>query len=70
MNTVLLLLAEHGTAHLPLEKVGECYLGVGKDDAYRKAVSGALPFAAFKLGRKWIVDIRDLATWIDSHRLK
>lgn len=73
MNTVLLLLAEHGTCHLPLELVGERYLGIGKAESYRKAVAETLPFPALKLGSSrsgWLVDIRDLAEWIDGHRTK
>lgn len=72
MNTVLLL-AEHGTARLPLEVVGERYLGIGKAESYRKAVAETLPFPALELGSSrsgWLVDIRDLAEWIDGHRTK
>ena len=73
MNTVLLLLSEHGSAHIPLDVVAERYLGIGAQEGYRKAVASTLPFPVLKLGTlraSWKVDIRDLAEWLDSHRIK
>jgi hypothetical protein len=70
MNTLFLLLAEYETAFVPLETVAMKYLGLAKAKAFQKANNGELPFPVFKSGLKgpWLVDLRELANWLDQHR--
>jgi hypothetical protein len=71
MNTTLLLMAEHGKAILPLEDVALRYLGLNDRVAKARAGRGELPFPAFQPGSQkgpWLVNIADLAAWLDAER--
>ena len=72
-DTKLLLMAEHETAHIPLEKVAEQYLHMGPLKARQAASRQDLPFPVFRGGSQkspWLVDIADLAEWLDDERNK
>jgi hypothetical protein len=73
MNTAFLLLAEHNRAILPLEDVATRYLGISARVAQARATRGELPFPAFQPGSQkgpWLVNIADLAAWLDAERDK
>lgn len=74
MNTAFLLLAEHGTGDIPLAVVAEKYLGINIRIAAGKAARGELPFTAYRASGSqkspWIVNVADLAAWIDRERAK
>ena len=73
MNTTLLLMAEHGTADVPLEVVAAQYLGIGAKAAVARALKAELPFPAYRPGSQkspWLVRITDLAAWLDAERDK
>lgn len=72
MNTYYALLAEFGTAHIPLSR---CHgkFGLSADEAMKRAGRQALPVPAFRLGSQkseWLIDAMDLAKLIDSQREK
>lgn len=71
MNTVFLLLAQYGTAQVPLEVCCGDFFGMSSDRAAYAAGRHQLPVPAFKAGgpkSPWLVDIRELAAWIDKRR--
>ena len=73
MNTAFLLLAEFGTADVPLEIVAERYLAINPRIAKARAAQGDLPFPVFRCGSQktpWLVRITDLAAWLDEQRAK
>ena len=69
-KTEMLLLVKYETPIIPLEKICEEYFGCAKGTAKQKAKAGLLPIPAFRLGtsqkRPWIVNISDLAIFIDD----
>lgn len=70
-STYFGLLAEFGTANLPLDKVALAYFGYDPKFAARCAVRKSLPVPAFRLaGQKspWLIAAQDLADWIDKAR--
>lgn len=76
MNTLFILMAAHnGQAVIPLQEVGEKYLGITeKAKLSQKARTGELPLPAFRLEKSqkapWLVHIQDLATYIDQQQEK
>lgn len=72
MNTMFLLMAEHGSAEIPLEKVAPLF-GLSRAEACKRACRQALPVPAYQPGSQkapWMVDVRDLAAYIDAQRDK
>jgi hypothetical protein len=69
MNTVFLLLAQYDTAQIPLERCCDLF-GLSPEQAARNATRQALPVPAYKGKGKapWLVDVRDLAAWLDERR--
>ncbi len=74
MNTLFMLLAAHnGQALIPLQQVGEQYLGIAdKAKLSQKARAGELPLPAFRMEKSqkapWLVSIQDLAEYIDQQK--
>lgn len=69
MNTYFGLLAEFGTAHIPLDQVATKYFGMDVRTAKRLAASRQLPVAAIRLGSHkspWLVPADELAKYIDT----
>lgn len=63
------LLAEFGTAQIPLEMMCERYFGLGLEKAKAKAARGELPVQPFRLdGQKspWLVSAEQLAELIEK----
>lgn len=50
MNTTFLLMAEFGSADVPVELVAERYLGMEARTAKARAARGELPFATYQCG--------------------
>lgn len=73
MNTTLGLMAIHNKTEIPLDVVAKEYLGISIAEAKRKALRQQLPFPAYRApGQKsiWLVNVQDLANFIDSERQK
>lgn len=73
MNTVFLLMAEYGQATVPLETIAKKYLNISLAEANRNASKQSLPFPVFRAPSQrspWMVNIADLAEWIDKQRDK
>ena len=71
MNTVFLLLAQYGTAAIPLSRVASDFLGLSPAKAARLAGSRQLAVPAFRLGSQkapWLVHVSDLAAYLDRER--
>ena len=65
------LLAEFGTAEIPLEKVCEKYFGLSVTKAKRRAGMQQLPIPAYRIGSQkspWLISAADLARHIDRQR--
>jgi len=72
MNTIFLLMAEFGSATIPLADVAERYLGMARKKAFQRACANQLPFPAQRYGGQksgWFVHIQHLATHIDDTKL-
>ena len=73
MNTVFLLMAEYGTAEIPLLDICEKYFGLGERKALEKAGSQSLPVPTYRAGSQksqWLVSAQDLASYLDSEKEK
>ena len=73
MNTTFLLMAEFGSADVPVELVAERYLGMEARTAKARAARGELPFPSYQCGSQKsprLVRITDLAAWIDEQRAR
>jgi len=71
MNTLFLLMAEYNSAVVQLDHVATKYLGIRPEKARMKAARSELPFPAFRVGTQkspWLVNIIDLAEWLDKER--
>lgn len=68
MSTLKALIAEYGTAEIPLERICERYLGIGEKVAKERAAAATLPLPAYKTARNapWHVRAADLAAMIDA----
>ena len=53
MNTTFLLLAEFGSADIPVELVCARYLGIDERQAKRQASSASLPFPVYRPHAGW-----------------
>jgi hypothetical protein len=65
------LLAEFGTADIPLERICEKYFGLSVGKAKRRASLQQLPIPAYRTGSQkspWIVSAADLANHIEQQR--
>lgn len=70
MNTLFALLAQYGTAQIPLTKCSDLF-GLEPEQAKKAAASHGLPVPAFKLGSyksPWLVDAASLASYMDKRK--
>jgi hypothetical protein len=68
-STYFALLAEFGTAHIPLESIAEKFLDMDAQTAKKKAAKQQLPFPCIRVsGQKspWLVDAGVLANFLDE----
>lgn len=73
ISTFFALMAEFGTAEIPLEDVAEKFFGLSPDMAKKRAARQALPVTAYRAGTQkssWLVSAQDLANHIDEQRRK
>ncbi|MFS1537672.1 MAG: pyocin activator PrtN family protein [Candidatus Phlomobacter fragariae] len=71
MNTLFLLMAKYENSQVPLSIVADKFLNLTPAYADKKASLGELPFPTYReVSQKTprIVDIKDLAEWIDKQR--
>ena len=68
MSTIKAIIAEYGTAEIPLERICERYMGMGIEVAKERAAAAKLPCPAYKTAPKapWHVRASDLAALIDT----
>ncbi len=69
VSTYFALLAEFGTAHIPLESVAQKFLDMDAQTAKNKAAKQQLPFPCIRIsGQKspWFVDAGVLASFLDA----
>lgn len=67
MNTFFALMAEYGTAHIPVEKCADLF-GMSPRKACEAAGRQRLPIPAFRIGSQkspWLVDAQKLAEHLD-----
>ena len=72
-STYFALLAEYGTPHVPLIDVAKKYFGLDEPKAKHKAARADYPFPIFRAGGQkspWLVDIADLADYLDKVKNK
>ena len=72
MNTFFALLAEHGTAQIPLERVCSLF-GLSPKEANVRAKRQELPVPAFRVGSQqspWLIDAGQLAAFLDAAKSK
>jgi hypothetical protein len=72
-STYFAILAEFGTAHIPVVDVGRKYFNLEEKKAKIKAARSEYPFPVFRAaGQKseWLVDASDLAKYIDAIKEK
>lgn len=70
-STYFALMAEFGTADIPLETVADKYFGLNPKNAIRQAAQGRLPVPAYRAASRkspWLVNAADLAKLIDAQR--
>lgn len=71
ITTIFALMAEFGTAHIPVVEVGKKYFGYDERQAKRAAAENGYPFPVFRAGSNksiWIVDVGDLSAYLDKCR--
>ena len=71
IGTVFLLMAEHNQADIPLETIAAKYFCHDKEKMQRFARQQKYPFPVFRGGSQksgWLVNVSDLANWIDDAR--
>lgn len=71
ISTYFSLMAEFQTTHVELEKVAAKYFAMSSAKALEKARAGEFPIPAFRAGSQkspWLVDVRDLAEYLDRCR--
>jgi hypothetical protein len=69
VSTYFALLAEFGTAQIPLESVAPKFLDIDVQTAKNKAAKHQLPFPCVRIGNQkspWFVDAGILAAYIDQ----
>ncbi|MFC4922853.1 MULTISPECIES: pyocin activator PrtN family protein [Delftia] len=70
MNTFFALMAEYGTAHIPVEKCADIF-GLSPRKACEAAGRQSLPVPAFRLGSQkspWLIDASYLAEFLDKRK--
>ena len=70
-STFFALLAEFGTAEIPLESMCEKFFGMSPQEAKRQASRQRLPVPAHRAGGQksgWLINAADLAQHIDKQR--
>lgn len=70
MNTYFGLLAEYGTAEIPLERCCGVF-GLSDAEAKRRAALSDLPVPAYRAGSQkapWLVSATDLAEYLDARK--
>ena len=73
ISTFFALMAEFGTAEIPLEAISEKFFGLQPDMAKKRAARRQLPITAYRGGTQkspWLVSAQDLADYIDEQRAK
>lgn len=74
MNTMFLLMAEYGSATVPLGQVCEKYFGMKAATAEKHAALGRLPIPTFRASESQksprMIHIQDLANHIDAQLKK
>lgn len=71
VSSFFALMAEFGTAEIPLESVCDKYFGLDYKTALRRAPAQQLPVPVYKVGSQkstWLVSAQDLAALIDKQR--
>ena len=69
VSTYFALLAEFGTAQIPLESIAPKFLDIDIQTAKNKAAKQQLPFPCVRIGgqkSRWFVDAGTLAEYIDQ----
>lgn len=72
MNTFFALMAEYGTAHIPVEKCADIF-GLSPRKACEAAGRQRLPVPAFRLGSQkspWLIDAKKLAEYLDDQKIR
>ncbi|WP_071955737.1 pyocin activator PrtN family protein [Delftia sp. HK171] len=72
MNTFFALMAEYGTAHIPVEKCADLF-GMSPRKACEAACRQKLPVPAFRVGSQkspWLVDAQKLAIHLDKLKIQ
>lgn len=72
MNTFFALMAEYGTAQIPVEKCAALF-GLSPKKAEEYAGRQQLPVPAFRIGSQkspWLVDAQKLASHLDAAKLQ
>lgn len=70
MNTLFLLMAEYGTAQIPLVRCARMF-GMTPEEAAKRAGRAALPIPAYRVGSQkspWLVDATLLAAFLDERK--
>ncbi len=73
ISTFFALMAEFGTAEIPLENICEKFFALQPDMAKKRAARRQLPVPAYRGGTQkspWLVNAQDLADYIDEQRAK
>ena len=69
VSTYFALLAEFGSAHIPLDSIAQKFLDIDVQTAKKKAAKQQLPFPCIRInGQKspWFVDAGVLAIFLDQ----
>lgn len=72
-STFFALMAEFGTAEIPLEDISEKFFGLKPDIAKKRAARQRLPVKVYRGATQkspWLVSAQDLADHIDQQRTK
>jgi hypothetical protein len=72
-STYFALMAEFGTAHVPVTIIGKKYFGYSEIVAKNNATRNKYPFLVFRAGGDksiWLTDIVDVAAYIDKVKEK
>lgn len=73
VSTFFALMAEFGTAEIPLDAVAEKYFGLGPDKARNRAARQQLPVPAYRGGSQksqWLVSAAVLAEHLDDQKAR
>jgi len=72
-STYFALLAEFGTAHIPIVDIGKKYFNLDERKAKNDAARNKYPFPVFRPGgqkSEWMVDAADFAKYLDEVKEK